>query len=147
MLADVSVRLVIALVGLTLALTVGAVVFGIRPQGSLGAVALAATLGAIAFLALGYLLAALLPSQAAALPVCNMLVIGMLMLSGATAPLAVMPRWAQDVAQFSPMTQLVNLVGGLWSGDPWAEHWVAVAALAGLTAGASSISAWRFRWE
>ncbi len=62
-------------------------VFGARPEGNLASVLLAVMLGVIAFLAVGYALAAVIPSQGVAQVIGNVLVYPLIILSGATVRL------------------------------------------------------------
>lgn len=64
--ADVLVRFVISLLSVTAMVAVGIFAFGARPEGNLANILLAAGLGILAFLAVGYALAAALPSQGVA---------------------------------------------------------------------------------
>ncbi len=145
--ADVVVHLAQALVGLALLFAVGVIGFGARPSGALLAILGAALLGAVAFLALGYALAAVLPSSRSALVVGNLLAIPMLFLSGATAPLEVMPRGVRDAAAFNPLLRAVTLLRGAWNGEPWEGLALEVAAVALLLVVATVVAVVRFRWE
>ena len=66
--------------------------------------------------AVSILLAAALPSQGVALAVGNVLVYPLILLSGAAVPLNVLPDGVRQVARFSPLTQMVALLQGLWAG-------------------------------
>ena len=69
--ADLSVNFILGMVGMLLALALGVVVFGVELPSRLGSVLAAAALGLVAFLAVGYLLAALYPSAGAATGIGN----------------------------------------------------------------------------
>ncbi|MDV6011599.1 ABC transporter permease [Haloechinothrix sp. LS1_15] len=149
--ADVLVRLALSLLSILVMLAVGIIAFGARPEGNLApallAVSAAALLGILTFLAVGYALAALLPSQGVAQMLGNVLVYPLILLSGAAVPLAVMPDGVRQVAQFSPLTQLVELLQGLWTGQPVTELWLPLLVLAGVLVAATAVAAGRFRWE
>jgi len=145
--ADVSVHLVQVLVGLALLFAVGVLAFGARPTGAPAAIVPAALLGSVAFLALGYGLASVLPSSRSTLVVGNLLAIPMLFLSGATAPLEVMPQGVRDVAALNPLHHAVSLLRGAWLGEPWSGLLVETAAVAGLLVVAAAVAVARFRWE
>jgi ABC-2 type transport system permease protein len=51
------------------------------------------------------------------------------------------------ISKALPMTHVVNLLQGLWFGDPWGKHIVEVAVLAGLLVVGAVVSAKAFRWE
>ncbi len=107
----------------------------------------AALLGALAFLALGYALAAVLPSSRRTLIVGNLLALPMLFLSGATAPLEVMPQGVRDVAAFNPLLHAVTLLRGAWNGEPCSSLVIEVAAVVALFVVAALVAVVRFRWE
>lgn len=145
--ADVLVRFVISLVSITVMLTITILAFGVHPAGNLAGVLAAAALGVLAFLAVGYALAAIIPSQSVAQAVGNVLVFPLIFLSGAAVPLDVMPEGARQVAQFSPLSQLVELLQGLWVGEAWLENWVALIVVLGTLGLATAVAARCFRWE
>lgn len=130
--ADLTVSFVIGFVGITAALAVGAVVFGVDLPGVLGAVLLAAALGLLAFLALGYTLSGLYPSTAAATGIGNVLLIIMMMSSGAFVPLDVLSDGVQRAFGLSPTRQFVVLIEGLWAGESWSTLLVPTAAMIGM---------------
>ena len=145
--ADVVVRFVISLVSIALMIAIGTLAFGARPEGNLVGVLLAAALGILAFLAVGYALSAVIPSQGVALALGNVLVYPLIFLSGAAVPLSVLPDGVRRVAQFSPLTQMVQLLQCLWAGEAWSAHWVPLVVLVGLLAVATAVAARFFRWE
>ena len=145
--ADVLVQLTQALAGLGLLFAVGVIGFGARPTGAPVSILAAALLGALAFLALGYALAAVLPSSRSTLIVGNLLAVPMLFLSGATAPLEVMPQGVRDVAAFNPLLHAVTLLRGAWNGEPCSSLVIEVAAVVALFVAAALVAVARFRWE
>jgi len=145
--ADVVVHLGQALLGLALLFAVGAWVFGARGGGQPLAIVGAAVLDVVAFLAFGYALAALLPNARAVPVVGNVLAVPMLFLSGATAPLEVMPAAVQRSAQLNPLYHAVTLLRGAWFGEPWGVLAASAAVVAGLLVFAAAFAAWRFRWD
>lgn len=145
--ADVLVRFVLSLLSVAAMVAIGIVAFDANPQGSIASVLAAAALGILAFLAVGYVLAALLPSQGAAQAAGNVLVYPLIFLSGAAIPLEALPDGARHVAQFSPLTQLVQLLQGLWAGQTWLQNWVPLAVLLATMAIATGLAARLFRWE
>lgn len=145
--ADLTVNFLIGMAGISLALLVGMVGFGVQPQGSVLLVLAAAALGLIAFLALGYTLAAIYPSAAAATGIGNGLMIVLMMTSGAFVPLAVLPEGVQRVMDFSPIRHLVVLMEGLWNGRSWSDYGLATAVLLGMMIVFGALGARLFRWK
>lgn len=144
--ADVLVNLVMALIGLAVLFATGMLAFGARGDGGVLAVAGAATLGALSFMAFGYALAAILPTARSALVVGNLLALPMLFLSGATAPLEVMPEGVRQAAMLNPLNHAVSLLRGAWQGAPWSDLMVETTVVATLLVAAAAFAAWRFRW-
>jgi len=145
--ADVTVRFIITFVGTMLAFAVGMIAFGVRPIGNFGWVGLAACLGCAAFLALGYALASIYPTQGVAMAVGNILLIVLLMMSGAMVPRAVFSPTIQHISDFSPLTQFVTLLRGLWNGEPWGSLWVPVVVLGVMLVVCTAVATRLFRWE
>ncbi len=130
--ADLTVAFVIGFAGMLVALAVGVVGFGVELPDSIGLVLLAAALGLAAFLALGTTLAGLYPSTGAATGVGNVLLIILMMSSGAFVPLDVLSEGVRRVFDLSPTRQFVLLVDGLWAGDPWSDQLVPTVVMVGM---------------
>ena len=145
--ADITVQLFQAGLGLALLFAVGILGFGARGGGSTVAVVVAAALCAAAFLAFGYALAALLPNARTVPVVGNVLAVPMLFLSGATAPLEVMPEAVRRTAELNPLQHAVALLRGAWFGEPWSGLAASTAVVAGLLVVSAMVAAARFRWS
>ncbi|SPF51978.1 ABC-2 type transporter [Candidatus Sulfopaludibacter sp. SbA4] len=72
------------------------------------------TLGVCALRALGLILAAVTNTMQEAMIAIQVLYMMMLFLSGATIPAAILPKWAQTVAEFMPAAYLVNGFQGIF---------------------------------
>jgi uncharacterized phage infection (PIP) family protein YhgE len=46
-----------------------------------------------------------------------------------------------------PLTYVVNLLRGLWTGEPWGNHWLDIGGLVAMLLLGIIISAKTFRWE
>jgi ABC-2 type transport system permease protein len=145
--ADLSVHFAIGMVGIVLAFAAGALVFGVALPDDLARVLAACALGLVAFLALGCTLAAVYPTSGAATGIGNILMILLMMTSGAFVPVEVMPDSVQQVVQFSPVRQFVHLVRGLWFGDPWSQHLGSTAVLCAMVVVFGAFGTWKFRWR
>jgi ABC-2 type transport system permease protein len=144
---DILVPFVITLGGVLLLVLLGRFLYDVRLEGNPAGLLAAVALGTIAFFALGYALAALMPNSRVAILVGNVVLYPMLFLSGAFMPLQMMPAQAQALSQWLPMTHLVALLRGAWYGAPWSGLWVDAAVLAGVAALGVAIVALTFRWE
>jgi len=145
--ADVSAYYLMTLTGTILLIVVGAVAFGVRLEGSLPAVLAGFSLCALAFFALGYLLAGVAPSARLAQTIGLVVAYPMMFLSGASLPLELLPPGLRHVADFIPLTYVVELMRGLWFGDTWATLWLPILVLTGILIAATTLSARVFRWQ
>jgi ABC-2 type transport system permease protein len=147
MIGDVLVYLVMIALGILLLVLVGRVIYRVPFQGNVLAWAAGALLSAGAFLALGYVLASLVPNGRAATVVGNVLLYLMVFFSGATVPLAIMPESVRRVSDAIPLTHVVTLLRGLWFGEPVGQHLVEVVVLGGMLVVGTLVAALTFRWE
>jgi imidazolonepropionase-like amidohydrolase/ABC-type multidrug transport system permease subunit len=109
---------------------------------------LMASLGVCSLRAVGLILAAVTNTMAEATIAIQSVYMPMLFLSGATVPSAMLPKWAQTLAQFMPASYLVSGFQGiffrnqnLWDNAP------AVAALLLTTVLGLFLAMQLFRWE
>ncbi len=136
-----------ALAGVALLALVGRLAYHVRYDGNLFAIGLGFTLSALSIFALGYLLAGISPTPRFAQAVGMVLAFPMMFLSGATIPLQVMPESVQRLAQWIPLTYVVELMQGLWFGDPWRDLGKPIAVLIAVGLVSGAVAARTFRWE
>jgi ABC-type multidrug transport system permease subunit len=106
------------------------------------------SVGVIAFRAVGLIIAAVANSAQESQILVQLVYLPMLFLTGATIPLAMLPVWAQEVAQFLPGTHLVTGLNGVMiRGESALEHWQPLAVLLVTAVVATFISMQLFRWE
>ncbi|MBA3387410.1 MAG: ABC transporter permease, partial [Chthoniobacterales bacterium] len=104
--------------------------------------------GAIAFRAIGLIVAAVVNSSQESNLLIQPLYMGMLFLSGITIPITLFPTWLQGVTQFIPATYLMTgMAGILQHGETILHNWQATLALLITTAVGTFIAAKLFRWE
>jgi ABC-2 type transport system permease protein len=96
---------------------------------------------------LGFVLGSILPTARTAQAVAMALFYPMMFLSGAAMPKEILPMTIKRVAGFLPLTHVVDLLRGLWLGEPWSRHLTEVAVLAGLFVICVAVSLKTFRWE
>lgn len=145
--SDVAVTLVMILLGIFSVLLLARLAYGVRFQGNILALFAAVLLSAAPFLAVGYALASLLPSTRAVTIVGNVLLYPMIAFSGTTVPVELMPDTVQAFSKLIPLTHVVNLLRGVWFGEPWRLYATEVVVLAGLLMVGAVVSALTFRWE
>ncbi len=104
--------------------------------------------GACAFRAVGLIVAAVANSMAESQIIIQLLYLPMLMLSGATVPLSIMPDWLQAVAQFLPSTHLyLGMQGVLVRGESITQNLDSLGAMLLTLAVGLFVSIKLFRWE
>ena len=146
---DVLVYFAMMVLGILLLFALGVGVYRVPFEGNVLALLAGVCLSAAAFLAVGYMLASLVPSVRVATVIGNVLFIPMMIFSGITMPLEMMPEGVRGVANFNPLTHIVTLLRGLWFGEAFGEHLLEVAVLGGVLVVGTAVAAflWAFRWE
>ncbi|MGH2534517.1 MAG: ABC transporter permease [Thermomicrobiales bacterium] len=143
--AHIAVQLAMTIIGVTLLIIAGRIVYGLQWPRAPATTVLAFLLASLSFYAAGFVLASLLPTPRVAETVGQAIYFPMLFLSGATFPRQMMPDTVRALAEALPMTHIVILLSDLWFGEGWA--WVSAAVLAGLLVAGVAVSARTFRWE
>ncbi len=122
--------------------------YHLHSWGNLWEIFLLVTLGSPAFAAFGLIVASVTNTMQETQMINNLLWMGFLVLSGATIPLAVFPKWLQHAALFIPATYLAR---GLESAtNSLATRGELITELTALALGlavAFEISRQLFRWE
>jgi ABC-2 type transport system permease protein len=109
--------------------------------------AFALLLSTLAILSIGFVIASVVRTARFAQPVSAIMFYPMLGLSGLFVPVEALPSGLQWVAKLLPMTYVVSLLSGIWTGESWFAHLGDLAALAMFGAIFVAISARVFRWE
>ena len=105
-------------------------------------------IGAVAFRAVGLIVAAVSNSVGESNLLVQCLYMPMMFLSGAMIPSSIMPRWAQTVAQFVPSSYLVSGVQSIVTqGETLGSNWKGALALIVTGALGLFIASRLFRWE
>ena len=146
--SNIVVRLLIALVQTVLIVAIGLAVFDVAIVGSLLLAFGFVVLGAVTFIAIGYVIASFARTEEAANGITSVVQFPMMFLSGIFFPIAFMPAFLQPVAALMPLTYLGDalrqvMVGGV----PYAPLWLDALVLAGWLVVCFAISARWFRWE
>jgi imidazolonepropionase-like amidohydrolase/ABC-type multidrug transport system permease subunit len=102
----------------------------------------------LAMRSMGGVIAAVANSMAEGQVIIQCLYLPMMLLSGATMPVSLLPEWVQSLVQFIPATHLVSgLQGILLKQETLLDNWKPVAALVITTLACTLISLKVFRWE
>jgi ABC-2 type transport system permease protein len=133
--------------GVLLLVSAGALVYHVRFGGNAVSLVAGFVLGSLSFFGIGFILAGTMPNARTAQVVAMVLLYPMLILSGAAWPRELMPATVQRISAFVPLTYVVNLLRGLWSGEPWGNHLLEAGLLAGMLLLGIVVSVKTFRWE
>jgi ABC-2 type transport system permease protein len=147
MVAQVVVVFTMTCLGMLLLVTAGKLVYHVQFEGNAFSMLGGFILGSLSFFGIGFILAGTMPTARTAQIVAMVLMYPMLILSGAAWPRELMPAAIQKVSAFVPLTYVVNLLRGLWTGQPWGKHLLDVGVLAGMLLLGVIVSAKTFRWE
>jgi ABC-2 type transport system permease protein len=146
--SNVLMRILIAFTQAVIIVAVGSLAFGVEVVGSLILVAAFVTLGAMAFLALGYVIASFAKTEDAANGMTSMIQFPMMFLSGAFFQIDQMPQFLQVVARIIPLTYLADALRQVMvGGAPFAPLWVCAAVLLGWLVICFGIAARKFEWQ
>ena len=111
-------------------------------------IALFLALGAIAFRAIGMIIAAVANSTAESNLLVQIMYMPMMFLGGVAFPMSMMPRWTQTVATFLPSSYLVTGIQAIVTEQQSiAAAWKSVAALVVTFAMGVFVASRLFRWE
>ena len=146
--SNVVMRLIIAALQTILIVGIGAWLFGVTIVGNVLVVVAFIALGALTFLAVGYIIAAWARTEETANAGTSIVQFPLMFLSGIFFPISFMPAWLQPVAAAMPLTYLA---------DALRQTMVGGAAYASLTVDALVLGAWMivcfliaaryFRWQ
>lgn len=146
--ADVLLRLLIGLVQVVLLLGIGRLVFDVSIQGDWLLLAGFLALGAATFIALGFLVASISPTEEAGNAITQLVNFPMMFLSGIFFPVEIMPDWLRPIVEAMPLTYL---------GDALRQIMVGASAMHPLPLNAAVLAGWLvlcvilsvrlFRWE
>jgi ABC-2 type transport system permease protein len=141
--------LVISVLSLLVLAALGRVVYGVDlPWERSAAVLVTLAIGAAAFCCLGIALSAAIPSQDAAPPITNFVVLPLYFLSGVFIPESEIPSGVLDVADVFPIRNFFEAFFTAW--DPATTgagfEWGALAVVAGWGAAGLLIALRTFRW-
>lgn len=105
-------------------------------------------IGNLALRSIGVIIGAVANSVSEATTITQFLYLPMLLLSGATIPIAQLPEWAQRLASLLPATYLVDAVRGiLVRGEGLAQNWFCIVAMGATTVVSMVLARYLFRWN
>ncbi len=145
--AQVIVKLMLTAVTLGLMILLGRRYYPVVLDVHAGAFAVALLISSISLLALGFVIASIVPTARFAQPIGAAILYPMVALSGLFFPIDTLPPALGALARLLPLTYAVSLLKGIWQGNGWIAHLGDLTALAVATVVCVAISARVFRWE
>jgi ABC-2 type transport system permease protein len=138
----------VGLLSLLVSFTFAMIVFGVRIHGSLPGFLLVAIASAIMAASFGLLIAALGNTPGGTRGVSMLVVLMMLMLSGAWIPMFLFPAWLQNATKILPVRWAIDGLDAMtWRGLEWTSAAQSAGILLAFSAAFFLITLKRFRWE
>ena len=146
--SNIVMRLLIALVQTIIIVGVGVIFFGVEITGPWAMSAMFVSLGAIAFLALGYVIASFTKTEDAANGLTSVVQFPMMFLSGTFFPIEQMPPFLQSIARLIPLTYLADALRQVMvGGTAFAPLAVCFGVLVAWGVACFAIAARKFQWQ
>ena len=143
---ELSMYVVYCIVSLA-TLTVAALLWGVRLHGSLPIFLGSWALTMISTLSVGMLVGGVAKDVKQASVIASILYFPMLIFSGATLPIEVMPRGMQRIVSLFPLTQGITMMKNTFLGIGMGSALLPVCVMLGLIALCAGLSIRFFRWE
>jgi ABC-2 type transport system permease protein len=145
--AHVLVKLLLMALTLALMILAGRRFYPAGLQAPVISFAAALLFSTLSILTVGFVIASLVKTARFAQPVSALIFYPMIALSGLFVAVESLPPALQVVARLLPMTYIVSLLRGIWTGGSWFAHLGDIAALAIAGVVFVALSARVFRWE
>lgn len=146
--SNVLMRLMIALAQAVIIVAVGMAVFHVAMTGPVALSVVFVVLGAVTFLALGYVIASFAATEDSANGMTSVIQFPMMFLSGTFFPIDQMPDPLQAVARAIPLTYLSDALRQVMvGGAAFAPLWMCFLVLAAWLVVCFAIAARKFRWQ
>jgi ABC-2 type transport system permease protein len=147
-LGQVLMRLTIGMVQAALIIGISVAAFHVQIIGNYLALAGLTLLGAITFIGMGYLIAALAKTVESASGISSAINFPMMFLSGVFFPLALLPAFLAPFVRAMPLTYLADAFRQVTTGSvPDFPMWIDVAVLGGWAVVTVALASRFFRWE
>jgi imidazolonepropionase-like amidohydrolase/ABC-type multidrug transport system permease subunit len=146
--ASMATGLILFLPALVLVVVLAHILYGLPWPAQWASLLILSALGVVAFRAIGLIIASVANSSQESQILVQLVYLPMLLLSGTTLSITMLPSWLQAVSQLLPATYLVIAFDAmLLRGESLAQNWPAVGVLVFTTAAATILAAQLFRWE
>ncbi|MCX7689401.1 ABC transporter permease [Thermoflexus sp.] len=147
MAAQIVTYYLVALLGGVALGICGRLLFGMRFDGNPLWVWIGFTVSTLAFISLGFLIAAVVPTARTAQAVGMILAFSLMALGGTWVPLELLPASVRPISEGLPLTRVVLLMRGLWAGASLEAHGKDLGVLLATLVGSGILAARWFRWE
>lgn len=134
MAAQVSINLMMTLIGILILLIAGVLFYHIQIKGSFLSVCVSVLFSIAALFSMGFLFTAIGQDLKSTSLLCYLFYFIMLFLSGATMPDILFPDMIKKISDFLPMTYAVDLMQGVFAGDNLSLHRKELFILGSVTA-------------
>ncbi len=146
--SQVLFRLVVAVLQTVLIIIVGWLVFRVEVGNRLGMLTLFVFLGALTFIAMGYVVAAFARTEESSIAIVQAIQFPMMFLSGVYFPIDLIPHWMQPVLYALPLTYLGDALRQVMvEASAWKPLWLDGLVLSAWLIVSLAISFRFFRWE
>jgi ABC-2 type transport system permease protein len=145
--AHVVVKLLFTAVTLAALVVAGRRVYPLESGVPFVSFAVALLYCTLCILALGFLVASLVPTARFAQPIGTLILYPMLGVSGLFVPVDALPDVLRGLARVLPLTYAVSLLRGIWHGEGWLAHAGDAGILAIMFVACLALSTRVFRWE
>ncbi len=122
MLAQVFVNFIMTLIGISILLAAGKLLYNIQINGTFLSVCISLLFSIAAMFSMGFLFTAIGQDVRSTNLLCYLFYFIMLFLSGATIPDMLFPETMKKIADILPMTHAVDLMQGIFAGDALGMH-------------------------
>lgn len=143
--AQVFVNLVMTLIGISILLIAGKLLYHIQIKGSFPAVFVCILFSIAAMFSMGFFFTAIGRDLKSTSLLCYLFYFIMLFLSGATVPDMLFPDTMKKISSLFPMTYAVDLMQGAFAGDRLIQHLKELLILAAVTAACTVAGAALYR--
>jgi ABC-2 type transport system permease protein len=145
--AHVLVKIFLTALTMTLMILAGRRYFPIGSGVPLVAFTLAVVISTLSILAMGFILASVIPTARFAQPIGAVIFWPMIGLSGLFVSISALPPTLRAIARVLPLRFSASLMQGIWTGDRWSAHLMDIGALTIVFVICVAVSSRVFRWE
>ena len=145
--AHVLVKLFFTAVTLVAMMAAGRRYFPTAVPLPIGSLTVALLIMTVSVLAIGFVIASLVPTARFAQPIATVVFYPMVALSGLFFPIEALPPALRVLARALPLTYAVSLLRGVVMHEPWSAHLADIGVLLLFFVAFLAISARVFRWE